>query len=451
MSATPTMRSVSAWSETPVPGISPATREPDRPRAALRQLVGLRTVAIVAQVCLVLAAVELLDVELPIRRIFAVLTALALFNGWACYRLRARRPVTDLELLLQLIVDMVALTAVLALSGGAANPFGGIVLLPLATGATLLSWRAAWTLGAASMVCYSLLLWTSHPLLIHAPEVDGMLMLSAGMWVSYCLTAVVIVGVLLRVTYALRRDEQIIEEARRKEVFDAHIERIGALAAGAAHELSSPLASIAMIVEDLRREPLPAGEVDKSLELVSRLLANCRETLCGLLSYGNSTLCSSPEQVKSDDFIRTCVESFAVRRPDCSISFKVESHGQPPTMLANRALRQALTSILDNAADASPQRVEVSIGWDAQWLRIRVRDHGPGICADVMDALGKLMFITTKESGKGNGLGLYLANTAVSRFGGSLSLSNAADCGAIAEIVLPVSEAVPLERGSCRQ
>ncbi|HEY6854031.1 MAG TPA: hypothetical protein VI139_07280, partial [Gemmatimonadales bacterium] len=96
-----------------MPGVPPATREPDRPRAALRQLVGLRTVAIVAQVCLVLAAVEVLDVELPIRRIFAVLTALALFNGWACYRLRARRPVTDLELLLQLIVDMVALTAVL--------------------------------------------------------------------------------------------------------------------------------------------------------------------------------------------------------------------------------------------------------------------------------------------------------------------------------------------------
>ncbi|HET9653223.1 MAG TPA: hypothetical protein VFP36_13570, partial [Usitatibacter sp.] len=133
MSATPTMRSVSGWSETPVPGPVLASREQDRARAALRQLIGLRTVAIIAQVCLVLAAVELLDVELPVRPLLAVLTALALFNGWACYRLRIDRPVSDLELLLQLSVDMVALTAVLALSGGASNPFGGIVLLPLAT------------------------------------------------------------------------------------------------------------------------------------------------------------------------------------------------------------------------------------------------------------------------------------------------------------------------------
>lgn len=448
MSASPTMRPGTAWSESPSQRNTVAARESDRARAALRQLVALRTVAIVAQAFLVLAAVELLGVDLPVRLVLGALTAVALFNGWTCYRLKLERAVTDLELLTQLTVDMLELTTVLALCGGAANPFGGIVLLPLAIGATFLSWRSAWTLGIASMLCYSVLLWISHPLVIDAPEVERLVMLSAGMWVSYCLTAVVIVGVLLRITYALRRDEQVIEEARRKALFDEHVERIGALAAGAAHELSSPLASIAMIVEDLRREQPPGPETERSLELVSRLLATCRETLCGLLSYGNSTLCSSPEQVKSDEFIRTCVESFAVRRPDCSIRFRVDSAGEPPAMLANRALRQALTSILDNAADVSPQQVEVSIAWDDQWLRIRVRDHGPGICADVLDALGKLMFLTTKESGKGNGLGLYLANTAVSRFGGSLSLTNSDDCGAIAEIVLPVSDVVPLDRGA---
>ena len=445
MSASPWMRSVPTWSDTRSPGHLAAPREPDRAHAAMRQLVGLRTIAIAAQLFLILAAVEVLGVELPLRTLVSVLAALAIFNGWACWRLRNSRPVSDMELLSHLSVDMVALTVVLALCGGASNPFGGIVLLPLAVGATCLTWRSAWTLGVASMICYSVLLWVSHPLKIHAPELERLLVLSAGMWVSYCLTAIVIVAVLLRITNALRHDELIIAETRRKAVNDEHIERIGALAAGAAHELSSPLASIAMIVDDLRREQPAPADVEKSLELISRLLSNCRETLCGLLSYGNSTLCSSPEEVRADDFIRTCVESFAVRRPDCSVTFDVDGAGEPPSMLANRALRQALTSILDNAADVSPEHVAVSIGWDTQWLRIRVRDRGPGICPDVMDALGKLMFITTKEAGKGNGLGLYLANTAVARFGGSLSLYNAEDCGgAVAEIMLPVSEVVPL-------
>jgi two-component system, sensor histidine kinase RegB len=440
MSALPTVRPVPAWAQQLSPGQPISSREPERSRAALRQLQGLRMVAIAAQLVLVAAAVRILGAELPVAGIVGVLGGLAVFNLWTCLRMRNARPVSDAELFTQLSIDMVALTAVLAMAGGASNPFGGIVLLPLALGATCLTWRSAWALGVASMVCYSVLLWMSHPLQLRAPEIERLLVLSAGMWVSYCLTAVVVVGVVLRITYALRRDEQIIEETRRKAVCDEHIERMGALAAGAAHELSSPLASIAMIVDELRRDHPSPNEAQKNLELVSRLLGSCRETLSGLLSYGNSTLCSAPERVKCDAFMHDCVESFAVRRPDCNVGFNVETRGEPPTMLSNRALRQALTSILDNAADVSPEHVEVSIGWTEEWLRIRVRDYGPGIHPDVMDALGKLMFLTTKESGKGNGLGLYLANTAVSRFGGHLSLANAEDRGAVAEILLPVCE-----------
>ena len=443
MASTRTMRPVSAWMGTASPATLPATREPDPGRAALRQLVGLRTVAIAAQVICVAAAVRILGVELPVGGIAATLGMLALFNAWSCRRLRDARPVTDAQLLGQLSVDMVALTAVLGMAGGASNPFGGIVLLPLALGATCLTWRSAWTLGIGSMASYSVLLWLSRPLDIQAPELPALLVLSAGRWISFCLSAIVIVGVVLRITYALRREERELEEARRKAALDEHIERMGALAAGAAHELSSPLASIAMIVEQLQREVPVPPEAAKSLELMSRLLGTCRDTLCGLLSYGNSTLCSSPERVQADAFIRTCIESFAVRRQDCALAFHVETAGEPPPILANRALRQALTSILDNAADVSPQHVEVRIGWNKEWLRIRVRDRGPGICADVIDALGKLVFLTTKPCGKGNGLGLYLASNAVARFGGSLSLSNAEDRGAVAEMLLPICEGAP--------
>jgi two-component system sensor histidine kinase RegB len=442
MAALPSSRSAPAWNPgraqitTPSPG-----RDAERARAALRLLLSIRTLGVFVQLVLVAVAVQVLGVELPLAGVVAILAGIGIVNVWTCYRLHNETPVTDNELLMHLSFDTLALTAMLGMSGGASNPFAGIVLLPIALGASCLGWRSAWTLGFMSVICYSVLLIYSRPLEIHAAEEQRVLVLSAGMWVSYCVTAIVIVGVLLRVTYALRRGEQMIEASRRKAIGDEHIERIGALAAGAAHELSSPLASIAMIVEDLRHHRTEdPKDVAEGLEVMSRLLCNCRETLGTLLSYGNSTMSTAAERVSASGFLRTCVKSFAERRSECSIEFHMETAGTPPAILANRALRQALTSILDNAADVSPKAIELSLKWNEEWLQIRVRDHGPGIPAEVMDALGKLVFLTTKPEGKGNGLGLYLANTAVSRFGGNLCIANADDGGAVVDVLLPVCE-----------
>ena len=108
-----------------------------------------------------------------------------------------------------------------------------------------------------------------------------------------------------------------------------------------------------------------------------------------------------------------------------------------PEMLASRALVHALINVLDNAADVSPQSIDVSLFWEAQWIHVRVRDHGPGICGEILDVLGR-MVVTTKAPGNGNGLGLYLASHAVTQFGGSLALANAEGRGAVVEITLPV-------------
>jgi two-component system, sensor histidine kinase RegB len=442
MAALPSSRSAPAWNpgRTQVSNPSPA-RDAERARAALRLLLSIRTLGVFVQLVLVAVAVQVLGVELPLAGVVAILAGIGIVNVWTCYRLHNDAAVTDNELLMHLSFDTLALTAMLAMSGGASNPFAGIVLLPIALGASCLTWRSAWTLGFMSVLCYSVLLIYARPLEIHAAEEQRIFVLSAGMWVSYCVTAIVIVGVLLRVTYALRRGEQMIEASRRKAIGDEHIERIGALAAGAAHELSSPLASIAMIVDDLRNHRCQdPKEIAEGLEVMSRLLSNTRETLGTLLSYGNSTMSSAAERVSASTFLRTCVKSFAERRPECLIEFHMETAGTPPAILANRALRQALTSILDNAADVSPQNIELSLKWNDEWLQIRVRDRGPGIPPEVMDALGKLVFLTTKPEGKGNGLGLYLANTAVSRFGGNLCIANADDGGAVVDVLLPVCE-----------
>jgi two-component system sensor histidine kinase RegB len=264
------------------------------------------------------------------------------------------------------------------------------------------------------------------------------------MWVSYSITALVVATFLVRIAAALRRDEQVLATEREKSINNEHILRIGTLAAGAAHELSSPLGSIAMLIDEMRHEHSDHPEIGQSLDMVAGQLASCRATLTTLLSYGNNAITSRVEKLPFDQFVRHCVTAFAERRPDSHVALRIESGGTAPRVLANKGLCQALTSLLDNAADVSPQSVEVRLGWDQEWLRISVCDRGPGFPPEIADHLGKLFF-TTKGPGKGNGLGLYLANSTVVRFGGTLTLANIEGGGAVVQIVLPVSQMSALD------
>jgi two-component system sensor histidine kinase RegB len=440
MAAISTLRPVKRWSgERASPAQTRREDEDGRSRAHLKQLIAMRTVAIVVQLGAILAAEQILEVHLPSVAMVLVLAALGTYNAWTWRRSREPFPVTDAELLRQLSLDVAALTLVLAMAGGASNPFASIFLLPLAVGATCLSRRRTWFLAFGTVVCYGLLIFVSRPLAFNGGQTEHLAVLTTGMWVSYTVTALAIASFLARAAGALRRDERMLAAERDKAVNNEHILRIGTLAAGAAHELSSPLGSIAVIVEDLRRRHGEGTELGEELETVSRQLASCRETLTTLLSYGHGTFAAPAAQVSFDQFIRGCVESFSARRPEAAVTMRIESGGEAPRMVTNPAICQALTSLLDNAADVSRHSIEVHVGWDAEWMRVSISDRGPGFPPEMAEGLGQLFF-TTKGRGKGNGLGLYLANTAVVRLGGSLTLANAEGGGAVVQIALPVSE-----------
>ncbi len=108
-----------------------------------------------------------------------------------------------------------------------------------------------------------------------------------------------------------------------------------------------------------------------------------------------------------------------------------------PEIFADQSLRQSLLILLNNAADASPHRVDVTARWDEQSLRVTVADRGSGVAPDHIDMLGRTFF-TTKAPGQGTGLGLVLAASTVNRLGGTVRWSNRADGGLRAEIRLPL-------------
>lgn len=406
-------------------------------RHNLRQLVVMRNIAIAAQALTVVVTYRGLSIDLPLGSMAAIIVALALFNGLTAWRLTSQRPVTDQELLFQLLVDVGALSLLLSLAGGGTNPFIGMLLLPLAITAACLPWTYTWVVALITVACYSVLVLFFRPLFEAGHEAQYLQLLVAGMWVNYAVTAGMIAHFVARVSMALRRSERQFASRRESEMCNEHLVRIGVLAAGAAHELAQPLSTMAVVINEMDRRCQGDEDLRSMLTSVSSQLRNCQETLTSLLSYGRTTFDGHAEPLPLEAFVRDVLESFGTRRPDAKVRLVCETRGPSPTIHHDLALRHAILNLLGNAADVSPEWVEVRLAWDGEVQRIAVRDRGPGIAAEVQDQIGRLFF-TTKEKGAGNGLGLALARTAVTRLGGSLDLRNEADGGACAEILLPV-------------
>lgn len=406
-------------------------------RHNLQQLVVMRNIAIAAQVLTVVVTYRGLGIDLPLGAMAATIVALTLFNAMTWRRLASQRPVTDPELMYQLLVDVGALSLLLAMAGGGTNPFVGMLLLPLAITAACLPWTYTWVVALVTVACYSLLVLFFRPLFGVGEEVRFLQLLVAGMWVNYAITAGMIAHFVSRISMALRRSERQFSTRRENELCNEHLVRIGVLAAGAAHELAQPLSTMAVVINEMDRRCQSDADLRSMLHSVSSQLRNCQDTLGSLLSYGRTTFDGNNAPISLDAFVRDVLEAFEARRPATKARLIVETSGPSPTIHHDLALRQAILNLLGNAADVSPQWVEVRLCWDAEVLSIVVRDRGPGFPAAMQDQIGKLFF-TTKEKGAGNGLGLALARTAVARLGGSLELRNDPSGGACAEIQLPV-------------
>jgi two-component system sensor histidine kinase RegB len=402
----------------------------------LQQLVVMRNIAVAAQALTVLVVSQGLRIGLPLAEMGAVIAALALFNVVTWGRLRSSRPVSELELMLQLLVDVAALTLLLALAGGATNPFIGMFLLPLAITAASLPWTYTWVVALVTLASYTLLVVFFRPLFDAGQEAKYLPLLVSGMWVNYAITAGMIAHFVVQISMGTRRRQLQMAAHRERELCEEHLVRIGTLAAGAAHELARPLASMSIAVSDLQQICRNQPEARALAQIVSDQLEQCRGTLQEMLSYGRDTFGSQTQVQPLHAFVESCVSTLQARRPGVVTSLRAEGVGAPPLIRHDMALGQGLLNLLGNAADVSPQWVEVVLGWDEHEARIEIRDRGPGLAPSVQQQLGRVFF-TTKPGGVGNGLGLCLAQTAVLRLGGSLNLTNLPEGGACATVTLP--------------
>jgi len=406
-----------------------------------RRSILLRWWLLLAAAIAVSSAPTLLGLALPLPPMLAVLAALAGFNAWLQWR-SPQASVSAGELFGQLCVDLAALTVLLYLSGGAANPLISLLLIPVAVAALSLPGRLTALVTVLAVLAYSLLTGFYLPLAIDDVARAARLHL-AGMWLTFVVSAAMIAWFVARMTASIRERDRHLAAAREQALRDERVVALGALAAGAAHELGTPLATIAVLVGELECDPALGADARADLAVVREQLALCKGIISGMAQRSGAARTESLQAQDAAAWLRAVVARWQAMRPRAGATIRVAGRGAAPRQVFDPALEQAVGNLLNNAADAAAGEIRVELDWYQDWLRLMISDTGPGFGAEVLRRGGREML----PAGHGGaGIGLLLAFSAVERCGGRIALDNPPAGGARARIELPLAGSMEAAR-----
>lgn len=405
----------------------------------LRRLFWLRNVmmAFLSSTALVLLY---LNIPLHVLPIVAAVSSMLALNTLTWLRLRRPGNVSEGGLFLQLLGDIATLTALFYFTGGYSNPFVWMYLLPLAIAAVALRTTHVWLIAMIAVGCYSMLVFYHEPLShlhVHTQEGVGIDIHLAGMWLGFVVSAGVIAFFVERMGRNLREYDQLIAETREKALEGERMLALGTLATAAAHELGTPLATMAVVAGEMADDCASQPQLAESLSLLRSQIDRCKQILTSITASAGQQRAEDGQGQALDDFLRQTLDRWRDTRPAIEAACLLQDRGPTPTIAVDRTLGQALTNLLDNAADASPEGIEISCQWDNTRLKLDIRDHGPGLAPEVADKAGTLFFTTKQDQGLG--LGLYLARLIFERFGGSVSLENHPQGGTLTRVSLPLN------------
>lgn len=409
---------------------------------SLNALINLRWLAVTGQT-VALAIVEWgLDFSLPAVPAFAVVGITAAVNialrlGYgSTYRL------SDKEAGALLAFDIVQLAMLLYLTGGLVNPFSILFLAPVLISAMALKPRTTLLLGALVVGVSSMLAVHAHPLPWRGEPIMLPTAYVVGIWASIVVSVAFIGAYAWRVADETRKLSDALAATELVLAREQQISAIDGLAAAAAHELGTPLATIALVVRELERaipENTPQGA---DIKLLRQQTERCRTILrtltsleSGLTPFDRMPLSHLIEEVVSP--LRDFDTRFEIRLP--------EDRSREPVVARNPAILYGLESIVENAADFARETVVIEADWDDHLVNIAVSDDGPGFPPEILGRIGEPYLRARGQSRlrkskdddqSGLGLGFFIAKTLLERGGGTLRVENRAapETGAVVRV-----------------
>ena len=409
-------------------------------RAARRNLwllMQMRWIAICGQIAAIGFVDEIMDVPLPLREMATVSAFLVVVNLFSVLRLRVARAISHTLVAVEVLLDVTALTVLLYLSGGATNPFVSLFILQVIVAAVLLPILWVMPVFVAAVAAHWWLLGNGLPLQIphnHAGGPDFFNTHLQGMFLSFFLAASLLVYFMIRMRDSLEQRGAELAAVQHQMIEEDHLVRIGLLSSGTAHELGTPLTTLAVTLDDWAAFSLPEGEDGR--RDVARMLAEvarCREILSRMLLASGQERLDAARAVLVADLLRGLADNWAVGR-GCG-AVPIQGDAQGASIMADPMFDQAIATLLDNAEAAAPSTVSMNVVLDDVGLRISVADRGPGFPPDILARPGAAFQSTHPEPGRG--LGLYLVRNVMRRMNGRLILGNTEN-GACVTLYLPI-------------
>jgi two-component system sensor histidine kinase RegB len=409
-----------------------ATTRPQPSRLRLDTLTRLRWLAVGGQTAALLIVHWVLDYPVPLGPAFAAVATSAWLNVILRLRYPASTRLSDAQAILYLGYDVAQLAVLLYLTGGLQNPFAFLFLVPVMVSAASLSPRITLVLGGGVLLIAAYLAFDHWPLPWARGETFRTpIVYVVGMWFALASSMLFMGLYAFRVAAEARQLSDALTATELVLAREQHISQLDGLAAAAAHELGTPLATIALVAKELEHDLGAESPHADDITLLREQIQRCRAILGKLTSLGEEG---------DEHFARMplshLIEEVVEPHRDFGIDIEVELEGDgaEPVGERNPGLIYGIGNLVENAVDFAKSTVRVSARWSAETIVISITDDGPGFPPDIMDRLGE-PYVTTRgrdqrrgvegEYNVGLGLGFFIAKTLMERSGATLKLTNA--------------------------
>ena len=398
-------------------------------RLRVDTLVRLRWLAVAGQSVAVVVTFFVLGFPLPTGFCFLLIA----MSAWLNIGLRLRYPVShrldDASAVALLAFDILQLAGLLYLSGGLANPFAVLVLAPVMISAVSLPWQQTlWLVGLTIATTSLLVFFHTNLPWFPGEKLELPFLYVIAIWISIVLGAGFVAFYASRVAEEARQLSDALAATELVLAREQHLSQLDGLAAAAAHELGTPLATIALVVKEMANLVPKEGVIAEDLDLLTQEVRRCRNILSKIASLDNEGA-GMIENMTIGHLIAEVVEPH--RNFGVEVNVTSLGAGTEPTCRRNPGVLYGLGNLVENAVDFAKSKVNIRYEWGQDTVGLTIEDDGRGFSPDIVNRIGE-PYVTSRtdgrrsksEEGSGLGLGMFIAKTLLERSGGTLTAGN---------------------------